>query len=110
MLHKTKHCGLWKMMALVCVGIVLHSPLSTLHSVCAQAPGTTPVKVSHQTQMLHGRKYYVHIVETGQTRKITLPRIERTSIIPTSSSRLSCELVRLSPRTKTYPSGTTVSG
>ena len=55
------------MMALVCVGIVLHSPFSTLHSVCAQAPGTTPVKVSHQTQMLHGRKYYVHIVETGQT-------------------------------------------
>lgn len=33
----------------------------------AQAPGTTPVKVSHETQMLHGRKYYVHIVETGQT-------------------------------------------
>ena len=33
----------------------------------SQAPGTTPVVVSHQTQMLHGRKYYVHIVETGQT-------------------------------------------
>ena len=33
----------------------------------AQAPGTTPVTVSHETQMLHGRKYYVHIVEKGQT-------------------------------------------
>ena len=33
----------------------------------AQAPGTTPVEVSHETQMLHGRKYYVHIVKTGQT-------------------------------------------
>ena len=33
----------------------------------AQAPGTTPVKVSTETQTLHGRKYYVHIVETGQT-------------------------------------------
>ena len=33
----------------------------------SQAPGTTPVKVSKETQMLHGRKYYVHIVETGQT-------------------------------------------
>ena len=33
----------------------------------SQAPGTTPVTVSHQTQMLHGRKYYVHIVEKGQT-------------------------------------------
>lgn len=33
----------------------------------SQAPGTTPVKVSHETQMMHGRKYYVHIVERGQT-------------------------------------------
>lgn len=33
----------------------------------AQAPGTTPVKVSKETQLLHGRKYYVHIVEKGQT-------------------------------------------
>ena len=33
----------------------------------AQAPGTAPVTVSHETQMLHGRKYYVHIVEKGQT-------------------------------------------
>ena len=33
----------------------------------SQAPGTTPVKVSRETQMVHGRKYYVHIVERGQT-------------------------------------------
>ena len=33
----------------------------------AQKPGTTPVTVSFETQMLHGRKYYVHIVEKGQT-------------------------------------------
>lgn len=52
---------------LVCVSIALHSLLSTLHSAYAQAPGTTPVKVSYETQMLHGRKYYVHIVEKGQT-------------------------------------------
>ena len=32
-----------------------------------QAPGTAPVKISTETQMLHGRKYYVHIVEKGQT-------------------------------------------
>lgn len=36
-------------------------------TLSAQAPGTTPVKVSSETQMLHGRKYYVHIVEKGQT-------------------------------------------
>ena len=35
--------------------------------VMAQAPGTTPVKVSLNTMMLHGRRYYVHIVEKGQT-------------------------------------------
>ena len=33
----------------------------------AQKPGTTPVKVSDEKQMMHGRKYYVHIVEKGQT-------------------------------------------
>lgn len=33
----------------------------------AQKPGSTPVKVSHEKQMLQGRKYYVHIVEKGQT-------------------------------------------
>lgn len=33
----------------------------------SQAPGTTPVEVSFETQMLHGRRYYVHIVKTGQT-------------------------------------------
>lgn len=33
----------------------------------AQAPGTTPVDVSYETQMMHGRRYYVHIVKTGQT-------------------------------------------
>ena len=33
----------------------------------AQAPGTTPVEVSTETQLLHGRRYYVHIVKTGQT-------------------------------------------
>lgn len=40
-----------------------------LTATCAwsQAPGTAPVTVSHETQMLHGRKYYVHIVEKGQT-------------------------------------------
>ncbi len=41
--------------------------LLTALTVWAQAPGTAPVKVSKETQMLHGRKYYVHIVEKGQT-------------------------------------------
>lgn len=36
-------------------------------TVWSQAPGTAPVKVSYETQVLHGRKYYVHIVEKGQT-------------------------------------------
>ena len=41
--------------------------LLTSLTAWSQKPGTTPVKVSLETQMLHGRKYYVHIVETGQT-------------------------------------------
>ena len=41
--------------------------IGLLPRAAAQAPGTTPVEVSLQTQMLHGRKYYVHIVKTGQT-------------------------------------------
>ena len=36
-------------------------------TLMAQAPGTAPVKVSTETQVMHGRKYYVHIVEKGQT-------------------------------------------
>ena len=48
----------------VMVCFIFHlSPLT----VMSQAPGTTPVTVSKETQMLHGRKYYVHIVEKGQT-------------------------------------------
>lgn len=62
-----KNGKLLRMVFVVCVSIALHAPFSTLHSVMAQAPGTAPVTVSHQTQMLHGRKYYVHIVEKGQT-------------------------------------------
>lgn len=41
--------------------------LLTGFAAWAQKPGTTPVKVSFETQMLHGRRYYVHIVEKGQT-------------------------------------------
>ena len=56
-----------KVILLICVSIAFHFPLSTFHSLKAQAPGTTPVKVSTETQVINGRKYYVHIVETGQT-------------------------------------------
>ena len=54
-----RHCG--KALLL----LLLLSFLS--QDIHAQAPGTTPVKVSPETQMMHGRKYYVHIVEKGQT-------------------------------------------
>lgn len=33
----------------------------------SQAPGTAPIKISTETQVMHGKKYYVHIVEKGQT-------------------------------------------
>ena len=49
--------------AVVLLLATILSPLAAL----AQKPGTTPVDISYKTQMLHGRKYYVHIVKTGQT-------------------------------------------
>ncbi len=54
----------WK--GLFCAGFFLLFHFS-FFNLQAQAPGTTPVKVSYETQMMHGRKYYVHIVEKGQT-------------------------------------------
>lgn len=33
----------------------------------AQMPGGTPVEVSHKTQMMNGRRYFIHIVDQGQT-------------------------------------------
>lgn len=36
-------------------------------SAFAQMPGGTPVEVSNQTQMMNGKKYYIHVVQPGQT-------------------------------------------
>jgi len=56
-----------KLYVLVIAGIIFNFQFSTFNLLRAQAPGTTPVTVSMETQMLNGRKYYVHIVEKGQT-------------------------------------------
>ena len=48
---------------LIAVASFMASPVLA----AAQAPGTTPVDVSGETQLLHGRRYYVHIVKRGQT-------------------------------------------
>lgn len=50
----------------LCVSVIFNF-LSIFNSAHAQAPGTTPVEVSGETQLLHGRRYYVHIVKKGQT-------------------------------------------
>jgi ABC-type branched-subunit amino acid transport system substrate-binding protein len=54
-------------MGMIMKRILLVMLMLTSLSAWSQKPGTTPVKVSSETQMLHGRKYYVHIVERGQT-------------------------------------------
>ena len=41
--------------------------LLTGFAAWAQKPGTVPVRVSQEKQMMNGRKFYVHIVEKGQT-------------------------------------------
>lgn len=51
----------------LCVSMIFNFQFPIFNSAHAQAPGTAPVTVSKETQMLHGRKYYVHIVEKGQT-------------------------------------------
>ncbi len=33
----------------------------------AQMPGGVSVKVSHKTQVMNGRRFYIHVVEQGQT-------------------------------------------
>lgn len=57
----------WKVVLLAAASLVIEFHFPAFHSAQAQAPGTTPVKVSYETQLLNGRKYYVHIVEKGQT-------------------------------------------
>lgn len=57
----------WNRKLLACASLISILQLSIFNSALAQAPGTTPVKVSYETQVINGRKYYVHIVEKGQT-------------------------------------------
>ncbi len=57
----------WKLIVLVCASFIFNFQFSIFNSVQAQAPGTAPVTISTETQTLNGRKYFVHIVEKGQT-------------------------------------------
>ena len=52
---------------LLCVSILFNVGLSTFNSARAQMPGGKAVEVSHKTQLLNGKRYFVHIVEQGQT-------------------------------------------
>lgn len=56
-----------KVMLLVFVCITFRFSPSTFLALRAQAPGTAPVKVSSEIQVVHGKRYFVHIVEKGQT-------------------------------------------
>lgn len=52
---------------LLCVSLFFSFQLSTFNSAKAQMPGGKAVEVSHKTQLLNGKRYFVHIVEQGQT-------------------------------------------
>ena len=41
--------------------------LSTAIGLQAQMPGGSPIQLSHKTQTLGGKQYFVHVVEQGQT-------------------------------------------
>ena len=52
---------------LLFVGMFFNFQFSIINSTKAQMPGGTPVQVSHKTQLLNGKRYFVHVVEQGQT-------------------------------------------
>ncbi len=67
MTQHTSRNGKWRLALLACASLIFNSQFSIFNSAWAQAPGTVPVKVSYETQIINGRRYYVHIVEKGQT-------------------------------------------
>lgn len=52
---------------LLCVSLFFIFQLSVLNSAKAQMPGGKAVEVSHKIQLMNGKRYFVHIVEQGQT-------------------------------------------
>lgn len=52
---------------LLVVSLLFNFQFSAFNTARAQMKGGTPVKVTHKTQMVNGKRYFIHIVEQGQT-------------------------------------------
>ena len=52
---------------LLVVSLLFNFQFSIFNSAWAQMKGGVPVKVSNKTQMVNGKRYYVHVVDQGQT-------------------------------------------
>jgi len=47
--------------------VILLFFLTLMSFAWAQMPGGAPVQVSHKTQVMNGKRYFIHIVDQGQT-------------------------------------------
>ena len=52
---------------LLVVSLLFNFQFSIFNSAWAQMKGGVPVKVSNKTQMVNGKRYFVHVVDQGQT-------------------------------------------
>ncbi|MBR1834733.1 MAG: ABC transporter substrate-binding protein [Bacteroidales bacterium] len=52
---------------LLVVSLLFNFQFSTFNSARAQMKGGVAVKVTRKTQMMNGKRYFIHIVEQGQT-------------------------------------------
>lgn len=75
----------------------------------AKTPVTAPPRAAFP-QSAAGRQGSVLNWLNGQNTSIALPLMRLYGTKPTSANRLSSELLRLSPMTKTVPSGTVAFG
>ena len=49
------------------LGLLFNFQLSTFNMAWAQMPGGKAVQLSHKTEMVNGKRFFIHIVEQGQT-------------------------------------------
>ena len=52
---------------MLCLSLLFNFQLSVFNSVWAQMPGGKAVQLSHKTEVVNGKRFYIHIVEQGQT-------------------------------------------
>ena len=57
----------WKLGIMLGLSLLFNFQLSTFNSVWAQMPGGKAVQLSRKTEVVNGKRFFIHIVEQGQT-------------------------------------------